>query len=96
MKIANLKAKINKEIKNPRRQCDNKMHKLKNLIIIRLCATICRCENLVEIEDFGRKRKEWRREFPELLNGIPDSDIFRRLFVKNKSVGTFKLSMELA
>ncbi len=32
------------------------------------------------MEEFGIEREEWLRNFPELPNGIPDSDTFRRIF----------------
>ncbi|MDR3161746.1 MAG: transposase family protein [Spirochaetaceae bacterium] len=38
-------------------------------------------ENDFELmEDWGREREEWFREFLELPNGIPDKDTFMRLF----------------
>ena len=32
------------------------------------------------MEDFGRTREEWLKQFLELPNGIPDSGTFRRVF----------------
>ncbi len=32
------------------------------------------------MENFGREREEWLRDFLELPNGISDSDTFRRMF----------------
>jgi predicted transposase YbfD/YdcC len=32
------------------------------------------------MEEFGKEREEWLRNFLELPNGIPDSDTFRRIF----------------
>jgi hypothetical protein len=32
------------------------------------------------MEEMGRDREQWFREFPELPHGIPDEDTFRRIF----------------
>ena len=32
------------------------------------------------MENFGRTREEWLKQFLELPNGIPDSDTYRRIF----------------
>lgn len=32
------------------------------------------------MEEFGKDREEWLREFLELPNGVPDSDTFRRVY----------------
>ena len=34
------------------------------------------------MDEFGIEREEFLRNFLELLNGMPDSDTFRRLFEK--------------
>ena len=79
MDIENLRERI-KGIKDPRRAWGNKRHKLEDLLIIGLCSTICCGEDFVDMEEFGRDREEWLRNFLELPNGIPDSDTFRRVF----------------
>jgi len=68
------------EIKDPRRRWGNLRHKLEDILIIGLCSTICCGEDFVDMEEFGRDREEWLREFLALPNGIPDSDTFRRIF----------------
>ncbi|MDR2093958.1 MAG: transposase family protein [Treponema sp.] len=37
-------------------------------------------EGFDEMEELGRDREEWFRQFLELPHGIPDEDMFRRLF----------------
>lgn len=37
-------------------------------------------EDFVDMEDFGKEREEFLRNFLELPNDIPDSDTFRRVF----------------
>ena len=65
---------------DPRRQYGNIRHKLEDIIAIGLCTIICGGEDFVDMEDFGKEREEFLRNFLELPNGIPDSDTFRRVF----------------
>ena len=58
----------------------NIRHKLVDIIVIALCAIICRCDSFDAMEYFGHEREEYLREFLELPNGIPDTDRFRRVF----------------
>lgn len=59
----------------------NIRHKLEDIIIIALCTVvICGGEDFVEMEEFGKAKKEWLESFLELSNDIPDSDTFRRVF----------------
>ena len=51
-----------------------------DIIVIALCAIICRCDSFDAMEYFGHEREEYLREFLELPNGIPDADTFRRVF----------------
>ena len=57
-------------------------HKLENIIIIGLCTLVCNGEDFSDMEEFGKQREEWLKEFLELTHGIPDSDTFRRVFEK--------------
>ncbi|GHU60173.1 putative transposase YncI [Clostridia bacterium] len=68
------------EIKDPRREYGNKRHKLADIIVVGLCTILCKGEDFTDMEDFGREREDWLRQFLELPNGIPDSDTFRRVF----------------
>lgn len=79
MKIETLKERVS-NITDPRRQYGNIRHKLEDIIVIGLCAVICGGEDFVDMEDFGKEREEFLRNFLELPNGIPDSDTFRRVF----------------
>lgn len=80
MEIKRLKEEL-KNVKDPRRVCyGNLRHKLEDIIIIGLCTVVCGGEDFVDMEDFGKERELWLRNFLELPNGIPDSDTFRRVF----------------
>jgi predicted transposase YbfD/YdcC len=78
MDIRDLKEKL-REIPDPRREWGNLRHKLADILVIALCSTLCCGEDFVDMEEFGRDREGWLREFLELPNGIPDSDTFRRV-----------------
>jgi predicted transposase YbfD/YdcC len=79
MNIQRLKEEI-AEVSDPRRAYGNFRHKLEDIIIIGLLSTICLGEDFADMEEFGKEREEWLRDFLELPNGIPDSDTFRRVF----------------
>ena len=58
----------------------NIRHELVDIIVITLCAIICRYDSFVAVEYLGHEREEYFRDFLELPNGIPDADTFRRVF----------------
>jgi predicted transposase YbfD/YdcC len=57
-----------------------KKHKLVDIIMISLCATICGMKGWEEIEIFAEKREEWFKRFLEIPNGIPSHDTMYRVF----------------
>jgi predicted transposase YbfD/YdcC len=57
-----------------------KKHKLVDIIMISLCATICGMKGWEEIEIFAEKREDWFKRFLELPNGIPSHDTMYRVF----------------
>jgi predicted transposase YbfD/YdcC len=52
------------EIKDPRME-RKKLHSLKDILIIAVCATICGADNREEIAEFGVSKREW---FASLLS----------------------------
>lgn len=58
-----------------------KKHSLIDILIIAICAAICGAKTWVDIEDFGKSKKEWFSSFLDLTHGIPSHDTFRRLFL---------------
>jgi hypothetical protein len=69
------------KVKDPRvvNRCE---HRLIDIIVIAVCATICRCdESWEQVEEFGNIKKDWFQKFLELPNGIPSHDTFRRVFL---------------
>ena len=68
------------EIKDPRLD-RRKLHSLKDILVIAVCATICGADNWEDMADFGQSKREWFSGFLELENGIPSHDTFRRVFI---------------
>lgn len=67
------------DLKDPRvvGRCD---HLLSDIVAVSLLAVLCGAEDFPEIEEFGKRRKDWLQEFLSLPNGIPSHDTFRRVF----------------
>jgi predicted transposase YbfD/YdcC len=82
IKIETLKRKIEKQLRDPRRQYGHILHKLWEMVVIALCSVLCLGEDYDDMEEFGKEREKWLREELglELQNGIPSGDTFRRLF----------------
>ncbi len=68
------------KIKDPRIE-RKKLHSLKAILVIAVCATICGADNWEDIAEFGESKREWFAGFLELENGIPSHDTFRRVFI---------------
>jgi len=56
------------------------LHKLIDIVMIVICATIAGSDNWQEIAGFGEDREKWLRGFLELPHGIPSHDTFERVF----------------
>lgn len=54
-------------------------HKLKDIVVIVLFATLGNAENWEEIEDFAVYYEEYLRQYLELPNGIPSHDMIQRV-----------------
>lgn len=67
------------KVKDPRVE-RTKRHKLVDIILIAICGVICGADSWVDIEMFGKAKKEWLKTFLELPNGIPSHDTFGRVF----------------
>lgn len=66
-------------VKDPRtgRRVD---HFLLEIMTIAICAVICGADSWVEIEEFGKAKEKWFRQFLILPHGIPSHDTFGRVF----------------
>lgn len=57
-----------------------KDHELIDILVLAICALLCRAETFNDMEDFGKAKEEWFRKFLSLRNGIPSHDTFNRVF----------------
>jgi len=51
-----------------------KEHKLLDIIVDGVCAVICGADGWVGVEELGKSKLDWFRQFPELANGILSHD----------------------
>ncbi len=59
-----------------------KRHKFIDVIVIAICAVICGADSWVDVEMFGKAKKDWLSRLLELPNGIPSHDTFGRIFAR--------------
>lgn len=57
-----------------------RLHSLKDIIAITICAVLSGCNDWEEIELYGQSKEQWLRGFLQLPNGIPSHDTFKRVF----------------
>jgi hypothetical protein len=55
-------------------------HKVEDILVIAVWATIANADNWDEIALFGEGKQEWLKQWLELPNGIPSADTFARVF----------------
>lgn len=68
-----------KSLEEPRMErC--KLHSLEDILFLTITAVISGADNFVEVEAFGKEKKEWLSKFLKLKNGIPSHDTIGRLF----------------
>lgn len=66
------------DLDDPRKY--NIRHNLIDIITITICAITCGAESWVDIEQYGKSKYDWLKQFLQLPNGIPSHDTFGRLF----------------
>lgn len=57
-----------------------RLHPMPEILLTTVCGVIAGCEGWNEIEEFGRSRLEWLRQYLAFDNGIPSDDTLRRFF----------------
>src|SRR5262249_59268964 len=69
------------EVSDPRVD-RTKLHLLRDILVIAICAVICGADTWVEREAYGRAKEQWLRQFLTLPNGIPSHDTFARVLAR--------------
>ncbi len=57
-----------------------KEHLLEDIVFITIAAVICGSETWNDIENYGKSKEVWLRQYLQLPNGIPSHDTFNRFF----------------
>ncbi|GHT37631.1 ISAs1 family transposase [Bacteroidia bacterium] len=57
-----------------------KDHLLEDIIFITIASVICGAETWSDIENYGKSKESWLKQFLQLPNGIPSHDTFNRFF----------------
>ncbi|KAA6316570.1 hypothetical protein EZS27_033140, partial [termite gut metagenome] len=58
----------------------SKYHLMEDIIFITIAAVICGAETWNDIENYGKSKEFWLRQYLQLPNGIPSHDTFNRFF----------------
>jgi predicted transposase YbfD/YdcC len=70
------------DVPDPRRDTENKLHLLTDILTIATCAIIAGADGWEQIAAYGAAKEEFFGRFLELPNGIPSHDTFGRVFAK--------------
>lgn len=70
------------DVPDPRRDTENKLHLLTDILTIATCAIIAGADGWEQIAEYGEAKREFFGQFLELPNGIPSHDTFGRVFAK--------------
>jgi len=66
------------KIDDPRKY--NIRHNLIDIITITICAVTCGAQNWIDVEQYGKSKYDWLKQFLELPANIPSHDTFGRVF----------------
>jgi predicted transposase YbfD/YdcC len=70
------------DLPDPRRETDNKLHRLVDILTLAVCAVIGGAETWDAIAEYGVTKEPFFRRFLGLPNGVPSPDTFSRVFAK--------------
>ncbi len=66
-------------IRDPR-QATKVEHSLVELLVVAVCGVLAGADDFVQIEEWGKEKLDWFRQYLTLENGIPSHDTFGRVF----------------
>ena len=70
------------DVPDPRRETENKLHALSDILVIATCAVIGGADSWESIAEYGRTKAAFFKRFLPLANGVPSADTFARVFAK--------------
>lgn len=62
------------------RSARNQLHSLSEILLVTLLGVICGAEGWQDIENYGKAKIDYLRQYLEFANGVPSDDTIRRLF----------------
>jgi predicted transposase YbfD/YdcC len=65
---------------DPRKNTHNKRHQLSDILVLTILASICGAETWTDVEEFGKSKLSWLKNFLQLPNGIPSHDTIGDLY----------------
>ena len=69
-----------RDLPDPRLDHPNKLHKLLDIVVIVVWATLANQETWIDIAEYAREKEPMLRQHLELANGIPSHDTLSRAF----------------
>jgi len=67
------------DLADPRRE-HLRLHSLWDIVGLTICAVVCGCDTVVEIQEYASKKIDFLRTFLDLENGVPSHDTIGRVF----------------
>ncbi len=67
------------KLRDPRSQ-RNQLYRVEEIWLLSLCAIICGAEGWQDVEDFGKLKLPYLRQYLEYANGTPSDDTVRRFY----------------
>lgn len=65
---------------NDSRSERNRLYSIEEILLLSLCACICGAEGWQDVEDFGKLKIPYLRQYLDYGNGIPSDDTLRRFY----------------
>lgn len=62
------------------RSTRNQLYSVNEILLLTLCAVLCGAEGWQDIEDFGKAKLTFLRQYFEYIQGIPSDDTIRRFY----------------
>lgn len=67
------------QLSDPRSE-RNRLYSIEEILLLSLCACLCGAEGWQDVEDFGKLKISYLRQYLDYENGIPSDDTFRRFY----------------
>ena len=58
----------------------NRLHPIQEILFVTLCAVLCGADGWQDVEDFGKSKLPFLRQYFDFENGVPSDDTVRRFF----------------